>query len=123
RRPGRGCGPPGRWGRSTRGRARGRSSGLHSDSCGLKPLCLSLQWFHFATKRGVVVTNAQRMILSAVCAAAVSTVYAVQPVLETAGRELGLTPGALGWLAAAGQIGYFTGLILLVPLSDVLDRR
>ncbi|RKS07179.1 putative MFS family arabinose efflux permease [Nocardiopsis sp. Huas11] len=69
------------------------------------------------------VTGAQRIVLAMVCAVAVSTVYAVQPVLEAAGADLGLSAGALGWPAAAGQIGYFAGLVLLVPLGDLVDRR
>lgn len=69
------------------------------------------------------VTGAQRFVLALVCAAAVSTIYAIQPVLETAGTGLELAHGAFGTLVAAGQIGYFGGLILLVPLGDVLNRR
>ncbi|MFJ9554289.1 MFS transporter [Nocardiopsis sp. NPDC101807] len=69
------------------------------------------------------VTSAQRTILAVVCAVAVSTVYAIQPVLEAAGADLGMAPAALGRLAAAGQLGYFAGLILLVPLGDAVDRR
>ncbi|MBB4931628.1 putative MFS family arabinose efflux permease [Lipingzhangella halophila] len=69
------------------------------------------------------VTSAQRIVLAVVCAVAVSTVYAIQPVLEAAGAELGLAPESLGWLAAAGQFGYFAGLILLVPLGDMVNRR
>ncbi|MDA2814414.1 MFS transporter [Nocardiopsis sp. RSe5-2] len=68
-------------------------------------------------------TSAQRTVLAAVCAVAVSTVYAIQPVLEAAGADLGVAPGALGWLAAAGQFGYVAGLVLLVPLGDVVNRR
>ncbi|NYJ34769.1 MFS transporter [Nocardiopsis aegyptia] len=69
------------------------------------------------------VTGAQRIVLAMVCAVAVSTVYAIQPVLEAVGTDLGLPTGALGWLAAAGQIGYFAGLVLLVPLGDLVNRR
>lgn len=69
------------------------------------------------------ITRSQRLVLAMVCAVAVSTIYAIQPVLERAGAELGLPSGSLGWLAAAGQIGYVAGLILLVPLGDILDRR
>ncbi|MEE2046697.1 MFS transporter, partial [Nocardiopsis tropica] len=69
------------------------------------------------------VTSAQRIVLAVVCAVAVSTVYAIQPVLEAAGADLGMAPASLGQLAAAGQLGYFAGLILLVPLGDVVDRR
>jgi predicted MFS family arabinose efflux permease len=65
----------------------------------------------------------QRVVLALVCAVAVSTIYGIQPILEAAGAELGLGDGALGWLVAAGQIGYFAGLVLLVPLGDIFDRR
>ncbi|MFI6996476.1 MFS transporter [Nocardia sp. NPDC050175] len=71
----------------------------------------------------VGVTRSQRWVLALVCAVAVSTIYAIQPVLETAGTGLGLARESLGWLVAAGQVGYFVGLVLLVPLGDVLNRR
>ncbi|WP_405166381.1 MFS transporter [Nocardia sp. NBC_01499] len=69
------------------------------------------------------VTRSQRFVLALVCAVAVSTIYAIQPVLATAGSSLGLARGSLGWLVAAGQVGYFVGLVLLVPLGDVVNRR
>ncbi|MEW2484990.1 MFS transporter [Streptomyces sp. NPDC048411] len=58
-----------------------------------------------------------------VCATAVASIYAVQPVLDAAGSDLGLASGGLGWLVAVGQSGYLVGLVALVPLGDVLDRR
>ncbi|MET8428267.1 MFS transporter [Nocardia sp. NPDC004860] len=69
------------------------------------------------------ISRGQRWLLALVCAVAVSTIYAIQPVLAEAGTDLGLSPGAVGWLVAAGQFGYFAGLVLLVPLGDVLNRR
>ncbi|MFI5539855.1 MFS transporter [Nocardia sp. NPDC051900] len=69
------------------------------------------------------VTRSQRWILALICAVAVSTIYAIQPVTEAAGRDLGLSPQSLGGLVAAGQIGYFAGLVVLVPLGDVVNRR
>lgn len=68
-------------------------------------------------------TTRQRVLLAIVCAVAVSTIYGIQPVLEAAGHDLGMSPAALGWLVAAGQIGYLAGLVLLVPLGDLLNRR
>ncbi|GAA4930282.1 MFS transporter [Nonomuraea thailandensis] len=58
-----------------------------------------------------------------VCGVAVASVYAGQPVLGAMGRDLGVPVDALGWFVATGQLGYLAGLVLLVPLGDVLDRR
>ncbi|MGR6918960.1 MFS transporter [[Actinomadura] parvosata] len=64
-----------------------------------------------------------RLLLAVVCGVAVACVYAGQPVLGPMGRELGVTTDALGRLVAAGQLGYLAGLVLLVPLGDLFDRR
>ncbi|NUW35756.1 MFS transporter [Nonomuraea sp. SMC257] len=64
-----------------------------------------------------------RLLLAVVCGVAVASVYAGQPVLAPMGRDLGVPVDSLGWLVAAGQLGYLAGLVLLVPLGDVLDRR
>lgn len=64
-----------------------------------------------------------RMFFAAVCAVAVSTVYAAQPVLTEIGEELGVPEPELGWIVTAGQLGYLVGLVLLVPFGDVFDRR
>lgn len=65
----------------------------------------------------------QRLLLAVVCGVAVSSVYAAQPVLEPMGRDLRLPAELTGWIVATGQLGYLAGLVLLVPLGDVLDRR
>ncbi|WP_043633300.1 MFS transporter [Nonomuraea candida] len=65
----------------------------------------------------------RRALLATVCGVAVSGVYAAQPVLEPMGRALGVPPDLAGWIVATGQIGYLAGLVLLVPLGDVADRR
>ncbi|HEY3507226.1 MAG TPA: MFS transporter [Actinocatenispora sp.] len=65
----------------------------------------------------------RRLLLAVVCAVAVATLYAAQPLTRAAGTDLGLAAGALGWLVAAGQIGYVAGLLALVPLGDLTDRR
>ncbi|MEQ0563424.1 MFS transporter [Amycolatopsis sp. NEAU-NG30] len=65
----------------------------------------------------------QRTLLAAVCAVAVASIYAAQPVLARIGADLGLPEAQLGWIVAAGQLGYLAGLAALVPLGDRLDRR
>lgn len=64
-----------------------------------------------------------KTLLAAICAVAVATVYAAQPVLAPMGRDLQVPTDALGWLVSAGQLGYLVGLVLLVPLGDRFDRR
>ncbi|WP_243717766.1 MFS transporter [Actinomadura sp. KC345] len=64
-----------------------------------------------------------RLLLAAVCGVAVASVYAGQPVLGPMGRDLGVPVDSLGWFVAVGQLGYLAGLVLLVPLGDMLDRR
>ena len=58
-----------------------------------------------------------------VCAVAVATIYVAQPILAQLGSDLGIPEAELGWIVAAGQLGYLAGLVLLVPLGDMLDRR
>lgn len=72
---------------------------------------------------GVSVNWRTRLLLAVVCGVAVASVYAGQPVLGPMGRDLGVPVDSLGWFVATGQLGYLAGLVLLVPLGDVLDRR
>ncbi|MEU8399524.1 MFS transporter [Nonomuraea sp. NPDC048892] len=65
----------------------------------------------------------RRWLLAVVCGVAVASVYAAQPVLEPMGRDLGVPAELTGWIVATGQLGYLAGLVLLVPLGDLLDRR
>ncbi|MFH9134079.1 MFS transporter [Streptomyces sp. NPDC017524] len=64
-----------------------------------------------------------RVLLAVVCGVAVASVYAAQPVLGPMGRDLGVPTELTGWFVATGQFGYLAGLLLLVPLGDVVDRR
>ncbi|GLY83458.1 MFS transporter [Actinoallomurus iriomotensis] len=72
---------------------------------------------------GVLVSWRTRLLLAVVCGVAVASVYAGQPVLGPMGRDLGVPVDSLGWFVATGQLGYLAGLVLLVPLGDMLDRR
>lgn len=66
----------------------------------------------------------QRALLALVCGVAVASIYAAQAILEPMARDLGVPAERAGWFVAAAQLGYLAGLILLVPLGDVVaDRR
>ncbi len=55
--------------------------------------------------------------------AAVGNLYWAQPLLDVIARDLGASNSAAGWLVTATQLGYAAGILLIVPLGDVLDRR
>lgn len=63
------------------------------------------------------------VLLAVACGIAVADIYYAQPLLEEIGRDLGVGPAGLGFVTTVTQLGYFLGLILLVPLGDLLDRR
>ncbi|MGK8467268.1 MFS transporter [Nocardia cyriacigeorgica] len=66
----------------------------------------------------------QRALLALVCGVSVASVYTAQPILEPMGGDIGVAPEHAGWIVATAQLGYSSGLILLVPLGDVIaDRR
>ncbi|TLF53228.1 MFS transporter [Nocardia cyriacigeorgica] len=66
----------------------------------------------------------QRALLALGCGVAVASIYAAQAILEPMARDLGVPAEHAGWFVAAAQLGYLIGLILLVPLGDVVaDRR
>ncbi|MFF3994418.1 MFS transporter [Streptomyces cyaneofuscatus] len=65
----------------------------------------------------------RRVLLAVVCGVAVASIYAAQPVLAPMGDSLGVSAGQFGWIVSIGQFGYLIGLVLLVPLGDVVVNR
>ncbi|HEY0264757.1 MAG TPA: MFS transporter [Granulicella sp.] len=61
--------------------------------------------------------------LGLACGVGVSTIYYNQPLLLEMGHSYGATAGHTGFVAVATQVGYAAGLLLFVPLGDVLERR
>jgi predicted MFS family arabinose efflux permease len=61
--------------------------------------------------------------LGLACAVGVSTIYYNQPLLLEMGHTYGATAGHTGFVAVATQVGYAIGLLMFVPLGDVLERR
>src|ERR1035437_8860845 len=62
-------------------------------------------------------------LLGLACAIGVSTIYFNQPLLLEMGQSFGETAGRVGFVAVATQVGYAAGLLVFVPLGDVLERR
>ncbi|MET8526605.1 hypothetical protein [Micromonospora sp. NPDC005172] len=55
--------------------------------------------------------------------AAIANLHWAQPLLSFIAEDLDAPTATAGWLVTATQIGYAVGVLLLVPLGDILDRR
>ncbi|GAA1086368.1 MFS transporter [Streptomyces javensis] len=62
-------------------------------------------------------------LLALACGSSVATVYFAQPLLVTLGERFAVGSGLLGVIVTVTQLGYALGLLTLVPLGDLLDRR
>lgn len=69
-------------------------------------LSVGLTWL-FAVASGLTVAN----------------IYYAQPLIEPIARALDLHAGLAGLVMTLTQVGYGVGLILLVPLADVVENR
>ena len=54
---------------------------------------------------------------------AVASNYLAQPLLDTLRTEFGVSSTVAGLIVTVAQIGYASGLVLLLPLGDLLERR
>jgi predicted MFS family arabinose efflux permease len=75
-----------------------------------------------ATPRPMM-TGALTLLLAVTGGVAVGNLYWAQPLLGVIGRDLDVSNASAGWLVTATQLGYAFGILLIVPLGDMLDRR
>jgi predicted MFS family arabinose efflux permease len=62
-------------------------------------------------------------LLAVACGATVANLYYAQPLLSAIADAFGVSEGTAGLLVTVSQVAYATGLVLVVPLGDLLDRR
>ncbi len=62
-------------------------------------------------------------IIAIACGITVANLYWAQPLLDTIGHAFDASPTTAGLIVTFTQIGYAIGLVFLVPLGDVLERR
>lgn len=65
----------------------------------------------------------QTFLFAVTCALAVANVYFAQPLLESIAASLSVSPGTIGIVVTATQAGYAVGLLFIVPLGDLLNRK
>lgn len=63
------------------------------------------------------------LLFSVACGLAVANVYFAQPLLDSMARSLGVAAGQIGTVVTMTQVGYALGLLLLVPLGDLVNRK
>ena len=57
------------------------------------------------------------------CGLSVANVYLAHPLLDAMARDLAIKPASVGVVVTVTQAGYALGLIFIVPLGDLTDRR
>ena len=75
------------------------------------------------TKRSHTLSPALIALMSVATGLAVASNYYAQPLLETIARAFSLSAGQAGFIVTAAQLGYAAGLLFLVPLGDMFERR
>ncbi len=68
-------------------------------------------------------TTGLTLLFAVAGGAAVGNLYWAQPLLDLIAADLHSSAATAGWLVTATQLGYAAGILLIVPLGDVLDRR
>lgn len=62
-------------------------------------------------------------LLALSCGLVVANIYYAQPLVGPIAVELGLRPEQAGLLVTMAQLGYGAGLLLIVPLGDLVENR
>lgn len=65
----------------------------------------------------------QTLIIAAAASFSVANIYYAQPLLDLMAHDLGIPPATVGLIVMLTQVGYGLGLIFIVPVGDLIDRR
>lgn len=70
-----------------------------------------------------VLSSGLVLLMAAATGVAVASNYYAQPLLPTMARAFGVSPAGAGCIVTVAQLGYGLGLLLIVPLGDLVERR
>lgn len=73
--------------------------------------------------KGSGLSKITTLIFAVAAGLSVANVYYAQPLLDTMAQDFGISPAAIGLVVTLTQVGYGLGLIFIVPLGDLVDRR
>lgn len=63
------------------------------------------------------------LLLAFACGIVVANIYYAQPLIDMIGPAVGLGPRDASAIVSLTQLGYAAGLLLLVPLGDLVENR
>ncbi|MCK9916228.1 MFS transporter [Microbacteriaceae bacterium K1510] len=63
------------------------------------------------------------LLIAAACGLIAANVYYAQPIISLIGASIGMSPKEAGLIVTMTQVGYAAGLLLIVPLGDLLENR
>lgn len=72
---------------------------------------------------GGALPRAVVMLFALACGLSVASIYFAHPLLDAMARDFAISPAAVGGVVTATQLGYALGLIFIVPLGDLVNRR
>ena len=74
-------------------------------------------------RSNVRISTGMAIMFSVAAGLAVGNLYWAQPLLSAIAGDFGTSTSKGGYLVTATQLGYAWGILLIVPLGDVLERR
>lgn len=69
------------------------------------------------------ITRSTVVLMAVATGTAVANDYFAQPLLPVISRDVHMSPGAAGLIVTVAQVGYAVGLLLILPLGDLVERR
>jgi len=70
-----------------------------------------------------IITRFLVFLMAAACGITVANLYYAQPLLSEIARTFQISQAYIGLLAMLTQIGYAMGMLFLLPLGDIRERR
>lgn len=68
-------------------------------------------------------SRVQTLIIAVAAGVSVANIYYAQPLLDLMAHDLGISSSSIGLVVTLTQVGYGLGLIFIVPIADLTDRR
>lgn len=69
------------------------------------------------------ISKTTTLVFAVAAGLSVANIYFAQPLLDSMARDFKIAPAAIGLVVTLTQLGYGLGLIFIVPLGDLVDRR